>query len=55
MMVRVHLIPSLGIIPLHKLTPSHVQSFYTEKLESGLSNRTVKHHHRVLSQALKYG
>jgi len=55
MIVNKHLIPSLGMIPLHKLTPSHVQNYYTDKLDSGLSNRTVKHHHRVLSQALKYG
>ena len=43
------------MVPLHKLTPSHVQNYYTEKLQSGLSNRTVKHHHRILSQALRYG
>ena len=55
MIVNKHLIPSLGMIPLHKLTPSHVQNYYTDKLQSGLSNRTVKHHHRILSQALKYG
>ena len=55
MMASTHIIPALGAIPLHKLQPSHVQSYYTQKLESGLSNRTVKHHHRVLSQAIKYG
>ena len=55
MIVNKHLIPSLGMIPLHKLTPSHVQNYYTDKIESGLSNQTVKHHHRILSQALRYG
>ena len=54
MMARVHLIPALGSIPLHKLQPSHVQKYITDKIESGLSNRTVKHQYKVLSQALVY-
>ncbi len=47
-------IPALGSIPLHKLQPSHVQKYITDKIESGLSNRTVKHQYKVLSQALVY-
>ena len=54
MKVRLHLKPALGSIQLHKLQPSHVQKYITDKLESGLANRTVKHHYTVLSSALKY-
>ena len=55
MKVRVHLKPALGSIQLHKLQPSHIQTYMTDKLESGLSNRTVKSHYTVLSTAIKYG
>ncbi len=50
--VRVHLIPSLGRIPLQQLTPQHVQSFINHKLESGLSPHTVSDIHGVLRHAL---
>jgi integrase len=51
--VRVHLTPSLGSIPLIKLRPEHLQNYYTAKLNSGLSARTVRYHHVVLHIALK--
>ena len=62
---RKHLIPSLGSHALVKLTPQHIEAYYAEALVSGrhrrkddeppkgLSAMTVKHHHRILSQALK--
>ena len=56
-----HLIPSLGSIPLHKFQATHLEAYYTDKRESGnrtngkgLSNTTIKHHHRVLSEAIRY-
>jgi len=59
--VRVHLIPALGTLPLIALQPSHIQAYYARLLESGrrdgnggLSAQTVKHHHRVLYEALKH-
>jgi len=59
--VKAHLIPSLGSIPLVALHPSHIQAYYSHMLESGrrdgkggLSAQTVKHHHRVLYEALKH-
>ncbi|MFC1848365.1 tyrosine-type recombinase/integrase [Chloroflexota bacterium] len=59
--VRAHLIPAFGSIPLTGLQPHHVQSYYSKALVSGrrdgrggLSARTVHHHHRVLFEALKY-
>jgi len=52
--VRRHLIPNLGIIPLAQVQPQHIQRCYGVLLETGLSGRTVLHIHRVLSQALNY-
>ena len=34
-MARTHLIPTLGNIPLQRLTSARIQSYYTEKLTSG--------------------
>ena len=51
--VRVHLTPGLGSIPLTKLQPERVQKYYTAKINSGLSARTVRYHHVVLHIALK--
>src|SRR4030042_2030018 len=56
---RLHLIPHLGVIPLTKLRPDHIQAYYTKELQQGrldgkggLSPQTVLHHHRVLSDTL---
>jgi len=48
-----HLIPVLGHIQLKHLHPQAIQAYYSKACEK-LSNRTVHHHHRVLSQSLKY-
>ena len=60
--VRVHLIPALGSLPLLSLRPHHIQKYYAEAMKSGrrdgkggLSALTVHHHHRVLFEALRYG
>ncbi|HLG87046.1 MAG TPA: site-specific integrase [Alphaproteobacteria bacterium] len=65
---RKHLIPALGAHPLSKLTPLHLETYYNETVTkprkrtkrggaidelAPLSAHTVRHHHRVLSQALK--
>lgn len=50
---RVHLIPSLGNIPLAQLKPEHIQRHYATKLKGGLSARTIKYHHVVLHKALQ--
>jgi integrase len=50
--VRLHLAPTLGKIPLQKLTGQHLQRLYTEKLESGLSSTTVSAIHNMLHTAL---
>lgn len=59
--VRTHIIPNLGNIALSQLKPEHLQGFYSKELTNGridgkgsLSAQTVKHFHRVLSEALKH-
>lgn len=51
--IETHLIPNLGHIQLKHLHPQAIQSYYSKACER-LSLRTVHHHHRVLSQSLKY-
>ncbi len=48
-----HLTPALGQHLLKHLNQQHIQAYYGRAVER-LSSRTVHHHHRVLSQALKY-
>jgi integrase len=50
--VRLHLLPALGHVPLGKLTPAQVQSLLNEKLASGLSPATVTYILAVLRRAL---
>jgi len=50
---RVHLLPSLGNIPLTQLRPEHLQKHYTLKLNDGLSPPSVRYHHVVLHKALQ--
>jgi integrase len=52
-MVRVHLKPALGQIPLQALRPDQVQRFYNGKREAGFSVRTVRYLHTILHGALK--
>ena len=51
--IETHLIPALGQIQLKQLHPQAIQSYYGQACEH-LSPRTVHHHHRVLSQNLKF-
>src|SRR5262249_50563555 len=51
--IRIHLVPSLGKHRLAKLTPQQLQSFYTQKLDEGLSSTTVRQIHLILHRALK--
>jgi integrase len=58
--IRCHLVPALGGIPLTLLKPEHLQRYYSEKLSGGrydgkgdLSRTTVSHHHTCLHRALK--
>lgn len=51
--VRQHLIPELGGVKLKDLKPDRVRRIYRKKLDSGLSSRTVRLTHTVLSKSLK--
>ena len=51
--VRVHIRPALGSLNLRNVTPAHVRGLYREKLEVGLSPRTVQYVHVTLHKALK--
>lgn len=57
--IRLHLKPKLGILRLAALRPDHLQSLYAEKLDGGLSARSVEliysiiHH--ALDDAVKWG
>ena len=51
-LIRVHIVPAIGSIKLTQLRPDHLQSFYNQKLESGLSKRTVQFMHSVIHKAL---
>jgi len=50
--VRAHLIPSLGKVRLDKLTPDHVQKMLNAKLAGGLSPRRVQYIRAVLRVSL---
>jgi integrase len=51
-LLRLHLLPGLGRVPLAKLSPQHVQSFLNSKQTEGLSARTVQYLHAILRRAL---
>ena len=51
--VRVHINPALGKIKLKDLRPQDLQNFYSQKISSGLSKRTVQLLHTTLRTALK--
>jgi integrase len=51
--VRQHLIPAIGQYQLQKLSPQHLQAFYKQKLETGLSPTTVICFHNLLHKALE--
>jgi len=51
--VRVHIIPSLGNIPLTQVKPEHIQKHYSAIQTKGLSVLTVRYHHTVLHKALQ--
>jgi integrase len=50
--IRIHIGPELGKIPLAKLTPQRLQKFLNERHASGLSATTVRHINATLRAAL---
>lgn len=57
--LRVHVRPVLGAIPLQRLTAARLNKAYADWRNGGLSAQTVVHHHRfihrVLAQAVREG
>ncbi len=53
-MVKKHLVPGLGAVPLSQLRPEHIQKYLADKLASGLSSKTVRHHYVTLHTALAH-
>jgi integrase len=58
-LIKNHIKPGIGSIKLSALRPDHLQKLYSDKLNSGLSRRTVQYIHsiihRSLNQALRWG
>lgn len=52
-LVRVHIAPALGRTKLKDLGPAHLQGFYRNRLDAGLSPRTVQYLHVLVHRALK--
>lgn len=51
--VRLHIKPTLGKIPLVKLTPQMLQALYAQKLNAGAADNSVKHLHNAIHLALE--
>src|SRR3990172_190608 len=52
-LIRLHIKPEIENIRLSTLQPAHIQKLYSDKLNAGLSPRTVHFIHSVLHKALK--
>jgi hypothetical protein len=50
--IRLHIKPTLGKIPLDRLTPQHVQALLNKKLNQGLKPKTVRYLRGTLRTAL---
>src|SRR5215204_1486830 len=52
---RVHIKPAIGRLKLKALTPAHARALYRQKLDSGLSPRTVNLHPRNVAKSAVSG
>jgi integrase len=52
-MIQKHILPTIGHILLQKLTAQRVQTLYAQKLQEGLSVRTVLMLHNILHKSLE--
>ena len=53
-MIKNHITPALGDVPIQKLTPMQLQAYYAEKVKGGeISSNTVRKHHDLLNSALR--
>lgn len=52
--IKNHINPGIGNIPLQKLSPTDIQEYYSSIAKKGISNNTIKKHHDILRTALKF-
>jgi integrase len=52
-LLRRHVIPHVGHVPMAKLAPQHVRQLQSDRLDAGLSSTTVAFLHATLHRALK--
>ncbi|MEJ9256033.1 tyrosine-type recombinase/integrase [Bacillus wiedmannii] len=50
--INQHVIPSIGMIALHKLNVMHIQKCYKTAIDKGIANNSVLLMHRILKSAL---
>lgn len=50
--LRLHIVPTLGRLPLRRVTPAHVRKLLSEKLAGGMSVRSVQIVHAILRAML---
>jgi hypothetical protein len=51
-LLRLHVRPHIGALPLHKLQPVHLAELYAQLLGGALGPRTIGHVHRCIHKAL---
>jgi integrase len=51
-LLKMHILPTIGKVKLTQLRADHLQALYSQKLEAGLSKRTVQFMHSVIHKAL---
>ena len=49
-----YMIPTIGNVPLQKLTSRQIQSIYSEMTKKGLSANTIRQAHAILNEALSH-
>jgi integrase len=51
--VENHINPILGQLKLNEIKPIHIETFYNQEREKGLSEKTILQEHRILSRAFR--
>lgn len=58
-LIRIHLVPSIGELPLDEVTAERIQAYVAAKVAAGYSSRSVNNHvivlRRVLQTAVEWG
>ena len=50
--INQHVIPSIGMVALHKLNVMHIQKCYKNAIDKGIANNSILLMHRILKSAL---